>query len=219
MNRKRALYCLLALLLLSLLSGCKPADTPASTPTTSLVGWKKFEGGGVKLYLPDGWEGAGGEMLDVLIAECKEIPDRTQIAAFLEASRDSFNFWAFDARSLAAMRGVTNVCIGKNITPMPLDQYLDVVTEQSVRLFESAGGNFSVVEREVGPLGNYREVGYLVIDQALQVEMKAVQYIVKQGTSFWTVCFTTPADEFEEYRPIFSKAFETFEIDEIDETE
>lgn len=228
-SRNRFAICTCAILLLSLVS-CRRTASPsaiASTPTvtlpltgatlatptvvpqrtaTPITALKKFEGGGVGLWLPDTW--VGGDLskdLDVIIKKMRDLgPSYEQAAQTLEQNRSAFLFWAFDSK-VGDSGFLTNVSVVTEQIPsaMSIDTYLDAAIKQ----FPS---DFRAVERGLVTIGGY-ETGRIVLEASLGGrQIKEVMYVIKGESTIWVVTYATSAEEFDKRLPVFEQSIRTF---------
>jgi len=215
MNKKNFLL-ILCLLLASLVIGCKQPETSqqqASSPfvrtqTTTIPGWKKFEGRGAQLQLPESYSGGDlSQYLDVVVQKLESLgPYYQQVAQSLKQNPSAFVIWAFDSK--VSKSGVlSNVAlatepVGSTVTT---DTYLDVLTKQ-------LPSEYRVVERKQVTLDRY-QAGQIVIEATISgVTAKQIMYTIKQGSNIWIVVFSTTAEEFEQRLPSFQQSINTFSV-------
>lgn len=175
---------------------------------TSIPGWKKFEGDGVELWLPESFEGGNlDEDLEVIVDRLKQLgPDFENIAQMIEQNPSAFVLWAFDSE-VGDAGFLTNVnATREQIFPsITMDTYLDAATKQ-------LPPQFRVVDREIVSLDHY-EAGRLFVDLTISgTEAKEVLYAIKDGDTMWIVVYATGADEFDERLPTFERSINTFVI-------
>src|SRR4028118_1313813 len=138
MNKKNFLL-VLCLLLPSLVIGCKQPQTsqqissPFVGTQTTLPGWKKFEGRGAQLQLPESYNGGDlSQYLDVVVQELESWgPYYQQVAQSLKQNPSAYAIWAHDSK-VGKAGFLTNVAIavesvGSTVTT---DTYLDMITKQ-----------------------------------------------------------------------------------------
>lgn len=213
MNKKNFLL-VLCLLLPSLVIGCKQPQTSQQTSSpfagtqTTIPGWKKFEGRGAQLQLPESYNGGDlSQNLDVVVQKLESLgPYYQQVAQSLKQNSSVFALWAFDSK--ASKSGfLSNVAIltepvGSTVTT---DTYLDLVTKQ-------LPSEFRVVERKQVTLDRY-QAGQIVTEATMSgVTAKQIIYTIKQGSNMWAVTFTTSAEEFEQRLPSFQQSINTFSV-------
>ena len=106
MNKKNFLL-VLCLLLPSLVIGCKQPQTSQQTSSplvgtqTTIPGWKKFEGRGAQLQLPESYNGGDlSQNLDVVVQKLESLgPYYQQVAQSLKQNPSAFALWAFDSKA------------------------------------------------------------------------------------------------------------------------
>ena len=216
MNKKNFLL-ILCLLLPSLVIGCKQPETSqqqasspfAATQTTTIPGWKKFEGRGAQLQLPESYRGGDiSKNLDVVVQELESWgPYYQQVAQSLKQNPSAYAIWAHDSK-VGKAGFLTNVAIavesvGSTVTT---DTYLDMITKQ-------LPSEIRVVEQKKVSLGGY-QAGQIGTETIIPngTSVKQIVYTIKQGSNMWTVAFTTSAEKFEERRPSFQQSINTFSV-------
>jgi len=215
MNKKNFLL-VLCLLLPCLVIGCKQPETSqqqasnrfVATQTTTIPGWKKFEGRGAQLQLPESYSGGDlSQYLDVVVQKLESLgPYYQQIAQYLKQNPSAFAIWAFDSK--VGKSGVlSNVAlaaepVGSTVTT---DTYLDMITKQ-------LPSEYRVVERKQVTLDRY-QAGQIVTEATISgVTAKQIMYAIKQGSNIWIVAFSTSAEEFEQRLPSFQQSINTFSV-------
>ena len=214
MNKKNFLL-VLCLLLPSLVLGCKQPQTSqqtsspfVGTQTTTIPGWKKFEGRGAQLQLPESYNGGDlSQNLDLVVQKLESLgPYYQQIALYLKQNPSAFVIWAFDSK--VSKSGVlSNVAlatepVGSTLTT---DTYLDLLTKQ-------LPSEYRVVERKQVTLDRY-QAGQIVTEATMSgVTAKQIIYTIKQGSNIWIVVFSTSAEEFEQRLPSFQQSINTFSV-------
>jgi hypothetical protein len=213
MNKKNFLL-VLCLLLPSLVIGCKQPQTSQQTSSpfvgtqTTIPGWKKFEGRGAQLQLPESYQGGDlSQNLDVVVQKLESLgPYYQQVAQSLKQNPSAFVLWAFDSK--VSKSGVlSNVAlatepVGSTLTT---DTYLDLLTKQ-------LPSEYRVVERKQVTLDRY-QAGQIVTEATMSgVTAKQIIYTIKQGSNIWIVVFSTSAEEFEQRLPSFQQSINTFSV-------
>ncbi|MEG4032720.1 hypothetical protein QUA03_02685 [Microcoleus sp. S36b_A4] len=214
MNKKNFLL-VLCLLLPSLVIGCKQPQTSQQTSspfvrtqTTTIPGWKKFEGRGVQLQLPESYSGGDlSQYLDVVVQKLESLgPYYQQVAQSLKQNPSAFVIWAFDSK-VSKAGFLSNVAIAiESVGPtVTIDTYLDLIPKQ-------LPSEFRVVEQKKVSLDRY-QAGQIVIEATISgVTAKQIIYTIKQGSNMWIVAFSTSAEEFEERKPTFEQSINTFSV-------
>ena len=214
MNKKNFLL-VLCLLLPSLVLGCKQPQTSqqtsspfVGTQTTTIPGWKKFEGRGAQLQLPESYNGGDlSQNLDLVVQKLESLgPYYQQVAQSLKQNPSAFVLWAFDSK--VSKSGVlSNVAlatepVGSTLTT---DTYLDLLTKQ-------LPSEYRVMERKQVTLDRY-QAGQIVTEATMSgVTAKQIIYTIKQGSNIWIVVFSTSAEEFEQRLPSFQQSINTFSV-------
>jgi len=202
-----------------------PTETPRPTPTPTCTpvpkpqipaDWKRFEGAGIVLYLPDSWEGWSEKELDELLADLEgggSAADRT--ARYLDDNRSSLQFLLLDTAAEGVALGTDINILRTTYERVSLATYIDTAGKNLAVEIEDFGGTMEVIRQETGPLGSLPEVGHLVVEYLLPSRVdKLMQYIVviKEGDCFWAVTLSTSVASWEEYEPIFEQAIQSLKI-------
>jgi len=213
MNKKNFLL-VLCLLLPSLVIGCKQPQTSQQTSSpfartqTTIPGWKKFEGRGAQLQLPESYNGGDlTQNLDVVVQKLESLgPYYQHVAQSIKQNPSVFALWAYDSKAtksgFLSNAAILTEPVGSTVTT---DTYLDLLTKQ-------LPSEFRVVERKQVTLDRYPAV--LIVTEATisGVTAKQIIYTIKQGSNMWAVTFTTTAEEFEQRLPSFQQSVNTFSV-------
>ena len=211
MNKKNFLL-VLCLLLPSLVIGCKQPQTsqqtssPFAATQTTIPGWKKFEGRGAQLQLPESYSGGDlSQYLDSVVQKLESLgPYYQQVAESLKQNPSAFVIWAFDSKAsksgFLSNAAILTEPVGSTVTT---DSYLDLLTKQ-------LPSEFRVVERKQVTLDRYQAVQIVTEATISGVTAKQIIYTIKQGSNIWAITFTTSAEEFEERLPSFQQSINTF---------
>jgi cyclophilin family peptidyl-prolyl cis-trans isomerase len=172
-------------------------------------GWAMFEGNQLVMWLPESYTGGNlEEDLDLIVESIRSAgPDFESVAQMIEQNPTTFQFYAFDSE-IGPSGFMTNVNVVAEQVPaaMTVETYLDAATGQ----FPEA---FQIVEQEIVSTERYEEVGRLVIESSInEVDMKQIQYAIKEGSMMYVVTHSTAASEFEERLPTFEQSIDTFVI-------
>lgn len=202
---------LLACGIADLTSQFSPTETPLPSPTPEpegFPGWKKFEGGGVELWLPDSYEGGDlSQDLNLILEGMRELgPDFEQFAQMLEANPDAFIIYAFDFNP-DSMDFVTNVNVTKEqtLSAIQIEDYMEAALSQLPPVMEAVKTEtFTVNGYDAGAI----ELSYPI--NSLQIHQRL--YVIKDGGDFWLVTFSTSAAEFPQRLPDFEQTISTFKI-------
>ena len=171
------------------------------------MGWEKYEGGSVELWLPESYEGGNLEDIDLVVEKLKNLgPDFEQMAQTLEQNPSLFVIWAFDFK-VGTSGFLTNVSVAKEkvLSAFTVDTYLDAVINQ-------IPAQFQVVERDIVSLNDLK-AGRLLLEITISgMDVKEMMYVIKDGNFMWVITFTTGANEFVQRLPDFEKIALTFTI-------
>ena len=133
-------------------------------------------------------------------------PDFEYIAQMMEQNPSMWVMWAFDSE-VGESGFLTNVTVmrEKVMSAVTLDTYLDLTVAQTP-------AQFQVTERDTVTLKD-QQAGRLVIESEVYGKAcKQVQYVIKEGNTFWLITFTTGAGEFDQRLPVFEQSALTFAI-------
>ncbi|MEH2066717.1 MAG: serine/threonine-protein kinase [Nostoc sp.] len=169
--------------------------------------WKKFEGGGAELWLPESYEGGNtSKNLDTLIRRLKSFGSEwEQVAQQIKQNPSAVSIWAFD--SIKGDSGfLTNVIVtNEQVTStINLETYLQEVSKQFP-------AQIRIVDIKTGLAGGY-QVGRIITETSLGRSGKQLYYVIKDGRTIWSVVFSTGIDEFEQRLPIFEASLRTFSV-------
>ena len=96
-------------------------------------GWKKIEGAGASIWLPESYDGGvPSEDLEFIASRIREInPDFEQIATMIEQNPDMFSLMAFDSQ-MGDQPFLTNINIISESLPsaLTIESYLDLTKQQ-----------------------------------------------------------------------------------------
>lgn len=216
---KRYRILLILLLSLSIVLGCGQVTSPQSAevphptatlqPTaTPILVWKKFESGGVELWLPESYVGGNlDEDIEFIAEKLKSLgPDFEQMAQIIEQNPSSYIIFAVDSR-VGDSGFLTNMNITKEkvLSAINLDIYLEAMSKQ-------LPAPFQVIERDIISLGNY-QAGRLVVEFTINGrDGKSLMYVIQDGNTMWCIAFGTGAEEFDQRLPTFEQSALTFAI-------
>lgn len=179
------------------------ADT-ALAPVDPIPGWEKFTGGGVELWLPESFEGGDTETdLPIILERMKQLgPEFEQIAQGMEQNAAAFALFIFDEEvGESGFLTNVNVVAEQVLETLTVETYLDLVAAQlpeQIRIIEQG-----IVSREGRDVGRF-------VSEFDQFGAKQLIYVVKDGSTIWTLTFSTGISEFEERLEIFEQSAETF---------
>ncbi len=186
-------------------AGCK---IPAAQPTVP-----EFNVGDFEISLPEKWEGSKKEELDTVIDNLNE-SGQSQLANAVEGIKDYLVFFGYDAEMIAQKEDVDIFTItGESRVVLSLEEYMDLTYESAAEQYEKAEYRFDIVEQEIVEIGDNEEVGRTIFEQTVESkEVKVAQYIIKDGSDFWILTFSTDLEQFDENLQDFDATIETFKI-------
>jgi len=186
-------------------AGCK---IPAAQPTVP-----EFNVGDFEISLPEKWEGSKKEELDTVIDNLNE-SGQSQLANAVEGMKDYLVFFGYDAEMIAQKEDVDIFTItGESRVVLSLEEYMDLTYESAAEQYEKAEYRFDIVEQEIVEIGDNEEVGRTIFEQTVESkEVKVAQYIIKDGSDFWILTFSTDLEQFDENLQDFDATIETFKI-------
>jgi len=186
-------------------AGCK---IPAAQPTVP-----EFNVGDFEISLPEKWEGSKKEELDTVIDNLNE-SGQSQLADAVEGIKDYLVFFGYDAEMIAQKEDVDIFTItGESRVVLSLEEYMDLTYESAAEQYEKAEYRFDIVEQEIVEIGDNEEVGRTIFEQTVESkEVKVAQYIIKDGSDFWILTFSTDLEQFDENLQDFDATIETFKI-------
>jgi hypothetical protein len=185
-------------------------NTPTPEPTEiDMDDWVELEGDGVMLMAPPEYE--GGSIEDILEAmdtvEGMMGDEFDQIFEIAQANPELYKLFAFDP-DLNAAGTTTNLNI--TATPLPMELSMDSILELLPTSFPSS---VDITESEVIELGDYEEVGRLILElEVLNIEQTLTVYVFVLDEILYAVTFTTATEEYEDLAPLFEAMATTFEV-------
>ncbi len=187
-------------------AGCKTSASMAPVVP-------EFIGGDFELSLPENWEGGTKEELDSIIEKLEEA-DLTQLADTVKKNKFYLVYFGYDAEMVAQKEDVDIFTItGESRVVLSLEEYMDLAYESAAEQYEKAEYRFDIVEQEIVEIGDNEEVGRTIFEQTVESkEVKVAQYIIKDGSDYWILTFSTDLERFDENLQDFDAAVETFKI-------
>ena len=187
-------------------AGCKTSASMAPVVP-------EFIGGDFELSLPENWEGGTKEELDSIIEKLEEA-DLTQLADTVKKNKFYLVYFGYDAEMVAQKEDVDIFTItGESRVVLSLEEYMDLAYESAAEQYEKAEYRFDIVEQEIVEIGDNKEVGRTIFEQTVESkEVKVAQYIIKDGSDYWILTFSTDLEQFDENLQDFDAAVETFKI-------
>jgi len=193
----------------------EPTATPGVT-STPVPGWKRFEGSGAELWLPENYKGGNPATgLETIVAEIRALgPDFDEIANEVEQNLSDSHvaIFAFDANVGDALTLTTVQVISESLdsdVEITMDAYLDAV-------IKNLPADYRVVERKIEILDRYQagrlSVDYKITDQQVSVFRKRLIYAIRVDDAMWVVQYLTERDDFKDALPIFELSIQTFVV-------
>jgi hypothetical protein len=186
-----------------------PSHTPTSEPTERVIeGWKRFEGGGMEIWLPESYTGGNLEdNLEFVVEALKDLgSEYKDMVKMLEKKPSPYVIWAFDA-DVGDSQGLTNMAVASQKVPssIAIETYMDLSENNLPK-------DFKIVERDIVTLGEYR-AGRMVIEISMNgTRGKELTYMIKDGNDLYVIVYATGKDEFEARLPTFEKSIRTFAV-------
>jgi hypothetical protein len=184
-------------------------------PTTEVAGesdmedWVLLEGNGVSLMAPPEFEGGDIDTMLEILDSADEIlgEDFAAVVEIAQQNPDLYKLFAI-APTLMEDGVLTNI----NITGTPLGMTLDMDTILEL-LPSSFPDSVEIVESEVLSLGDYEEVGRLVVRMevmGLDQEISIYAFLIDEV--LYGIAFTTSVDAAKELNLVFEQIASTFEV-------
>ena len=206
-------------------SPAKPAGADALTGTSGLrltqppgaaelVGkWQTFTAPGVELSLPENYRGGSPHTtgLQALINGIRSLgADYVQIASMIEQNPNTFLLIAVDPKP-DATGGVTNVVVSAVTVPeaVTVDAYIDAAVK-------SLPDAIRTIDRKTVQVGQ-KPAGRLVTEASVPSSSQAdalrqLIYVIKQGTTLWTVAYSTRAGDYPQRLAMFERSIASFKV-------
>ncbi len=173
--------------------------------------WEPLEGNGVSLMAPPEFEGGSiDDMLELLEGADRLLGD--EFDALLEVAQDNPELYKLFAVAPELMEGGVLTNINITGTPLPMELSMESILELMPESFPSS---IEIDESEVIELGDYEEVGKLIIDmEILRIEQRLVLYLFLVDEQLYAITFTTSREAFKDLAPVFEQIASTFEVTE-----
>jgi hypothetical protein len=198
------------------LSTKTPTSTPTPWPTpTPIAGWKKFEGDGAVIWLPETFIGGHPEKdREAILGEIKNLgpnfqkDDPTYWDSKLSALPASI--WALDSNLGDTLVYTIMFVYRENLGDMniTLDSYLDKVIENN-------SANTRLVGREIVTLDQYKAgrllYEYMIQEEGLSYNGKMAFYVIQLDKTMWTLVYATGKDEYPNRQPTFELSTRSFQ--------
>lgn len=183
-------------------------STRDSDPT--IEGRHMVEGRGVRLLLPEGWVGGepGSQVLDQVLMSMRSYGQSYEaLAAALESEPGAILLFAVDQAPAAdGFATNVNVVAEKSSGDTSVESYLQAALGQ---LPES----FKVQESGVRNVGRYQGAWILTRFELPTGKGRQAAYIVKDGSVFWVVTYTTGVAEFDTRLSDFERSIASIRFD------
>lgn len=190
----------------------KPADAVGLVQK-----WQTFKAPGVELSLPDNYRGGSPNTtgLQTLIKGIRSLgADYEQIASLVERHPNTFLLIAVDPKP-DVTGGVTNVVVSAVKVPetVTVDAYLDAAVK-------TLPAPIRTIERKTVQVGQ-NPAGRLVTEASLpstaqanaQAEgLRQLIYVIKQGTTLWTVAYSTRSGDYQQRLVMFEQSMASFKV-------
>ncbi|SRR5579883_1462967 len=174
--------------------------------------WQIFKGPGVELSLPESYRGGSPNTtgLQKLIGAIRSLgEDYEQIASMVEQNPSTFLLIAVDPKP-SSTGGVTNVVVSAATVPatVTVDAYIDAAVKALPPLIRP-------VERKTVQVGQ-NTAGRLVTEASVASDspqsdrLKQLIYVIKQGTTLWTVAYSTGANDYSQRLAMFERSISSF---------
>jgi len=192
-----------------LLAACSSTGpTSVIEPTATPAGTIVLSGGGVEIRIPDRYISGNQETVDAVLEKLKTMGSSYEGAVqSLTNNRDVYLVYAFDSEL-----GTNNTISNMNITSVdvPEDTKLEDENQSVIRSYTDAGAT----DIESNPC-QHNDNDCIKLEAAMTVgdiDMKVLQYLVKQGSQVYIVTFATEASDFPQKYTEFEEIFNTFQI-------
>ena len=184
-----------------------PQPTLTSEPT-AIPGWKKFEGAGFELWLPESYEGGTiSDDLDLILERMAALgPEFERASQLLAQNPDVFIFYALES-NMGADGFITNVNIFKEqvASTFTIEQFI----EGSISQFPAT---MQVIDTEILTINQY-PAGKIEVQYELEGRtIQQVMCLFLQGTAIWGVTYSTSMVDFGHQLPMFEQSISTFKI-------
>ncbi|TET51418.1 MAG: hypothetical protein E3J64_06915 [Anaerolineales bacterium] len=206
---KRGFGLLLSLALVGAALGCGLGGTSADDPTaTPIPSWKRFEGGGAELWLPESYEGGNiAEDVETVADTLRQLgPDFEQMAQLIEQNPDMYAIWAFDMH-VGDLGFLTNVNVIREqvMSATTLDAHMDAALAQ-------LPSQFQVTDREAATLGDLQAGRVIILFDIGGMQGAGLMYVAKDDNTMWVITYATSASEFDQRLSTFEESAGTFAI-------
>jgi hypothetical protein len=179
-----------------------PALSVGPTPA-SLSEWKMIEGAGIKIWLPNNFE--GGNLRDdkeTVFEKLRFWHTDEGLIRFLDQYASITYLWAFDTQTANADYLVTLSVTQERVSPdTTLREYVDTAVQSLPSAIRLLNSDVMQLTRQ--------EVGYLVFEAE---QNQSLFCLIKDNQVIWRLQYYTKQNDFEKYLPIFEYSLETVEF-------
>ena len=187
----------------------KPSDAGALVEK-----WQTFKAPGVELALPENYRGGSPNTtgLQTLIKGIRSLgTDYEQIASMVEQNPSTFLLIAVDPKP-DRTGGVTNVVVSAVKVPetVTVDAYIDAAVQ-------SLPAPLRTIERKIVQVGQ-NSAGRVVTEASLPSSntqadaLRQLIYVIKDGTTLWTVAYSTRAGDYPQRLAMFEQSIQSFKV-------
>lgn len=215
---KRKWVIIFSLILLVSLVGCNQSPPvqviverieTVQLTATPIPGWKKFEGGGIEIWLPNRYEGGylEKESVDMVVEDLRDLgPDYEQQAQNIEQNWSAYFMFIFDTEP-GDSELLANIIILKEKvrSSLIMDEYLEAVVK-------NLPAEYQLLESEIDLNGKYQTGKLLFETNIFGDHVTQLGYSILDGTTMWGIVFSADSDKFNESLPDFEQSIQTFVI-------
>ena len=186
----------------------KPAGAPELVQK-----WQTFKAPGLELSLPEDYRGGSPNTtgLQTLIKGIRSLgADYEKIASMVEQNPKTFLLIAVDPKPDVS-GGITNVVVSAVEVPetVTVDAYLDAA-------MKSLPSPMRTIERKTVQVGQ-KPAGRLVTEVSVPSSTQAdalrqLIYVIKEGTTLWTVAYSTRAGDYQQRLAMFEQSIASFTV-------
>jgi hypothetical protein len=176
--------------------------------------WQTFQAPGVELSLPENYRGGSPNTtgLQTLIKGIRSLgQDYEQIASLVEQNPSTFLLIAVDPKP-DRTGGVTNVVVSAVKVPetVTVDAYIDAAVQSlptALRTIER-----KTVQVGQDPAGRLVTEASLPSSNAQSDALRQLIYVIKHGTTLWTVAYSTRAGDYQQQLAMFEESIQSFKV-------
>lgn len=207
-------------------SGMVPAQltaAPAPIQSTAVPGWNRVKGRGVELWLPPQYQGGSPSAKDTqtMLKGLATLGSQyAELARVVEKNPDAIALYAVDVDRTTGR--VASVIVSPSIVPesMPLEVFIDLFRKTPIP-------GMRVVEQKMTRIpdnsvrgGVSQPAGRLVVETTVRnITVRQLVYVIKRGTTVWSVAYSTGVNEYSQRLPAFEKSIRTFRTTASNDTQ